>query len=71
MPYLKLDLMLIAIDNLQVQENVPEGAIACLMQARTSDGETLKIALGLEALETLCEALAKNSPRTPGTPGRN
>jgi hypothetical protein len=71
MPFVKLDLMIEAIHDLRVQEHVPDGAIACMMTVLADDGEKLKLGLSRGALETLCNALIANSPRSPGTPGRN
>jgi hypothetical protein len=72
MPVVKVDLWIEAIEDLAVPPGAgPEGAIACLLRVRFVDGQRATIGLSRQALETLCNGLIENSPRSPGTPGRN
>ena len=45
--------------------------IAAIFEAQFDDGEKHHLGLSTEALQQLCMALLENSPRAPGTPGRN
>ncbi|MBI1202583.1 MAG: hypothetical protein GC182_08735 [Rhodopseudomonas sp.] len=49
----------------------PSEDLAAFMTVRSYDGHEFSIGLGPKAVETLVVALIENSPRTPGTPGRN
>jgi hypothetical protein len=72
MPVVKVDLLIEAIEEFAVPPGAePEGAIACLLEVRFVGGQRATIGLSRPALEALCNVLIDNSPRTPGTPGRN
>ncbi len=67
-----MGVMILRIENLLVsQEPEKSNGVAALFSAKMTDGEYVTIGLSPEALEELCKALIENSPRTPGTPGRN
>lgn len=64
--------MILRIRNLMVSKDPSKSnGVAAMFSATMSDGESVAIGLSAEALEELCRALIENSPRTPGTPGRN
>ena len=72
MPWIDESWTIVGIEELAVQENPPAiGGVACAMTARFSDGRRARLSLTTPALEILLDALIRNSPRTPGTPGRN
>jgi hypothetical protein len=65
-------MLILRIENLLVSQNPSDtNGVAALFSAKMTDGEYVTIGLSPEALEELCKALIENSPRTPGTPGRN
>jgi hypothetical protein len=64
--------LILRIENLMVfRDPLTSNGVAALFAATMTDGVKVTIGLSPEALEDLCEALIENSPRTPGTPGRN
>jgi hypothetical protein len=71
MEFLKVDLMIERIEELKVHTAPPLGAIACQMRVSDQQGEQVLLAWSSQALATLVTALVENSPRVPGTPGRN
>lgn len=67
---IRLDLTIAEILNFAVREK-PDADLAAIIKFRSHDGGIFSFGIGPKALETLVLALIENSPRTPGTPGRN
>lgn len=67
---IRLDFTITEILNFAVREK-PDADLAAIMKVRSHDGAEVMLGIGPKALETLVTALIENSPRTPGTPGRN
>jgi hypothetical protein len=64
--------LILRIENLVVAKDPSKmNGVAAMFRATMTDGVSVPIGLSPEALEELCRALIDNSPRTPGTPGRN
>jgi hypothetical protein len=64
--------LILRIENLKVSPDPSKtNGVAALFSARMIDGSSVTMGLSPEALEEFCKALIDNSPRTPGTPGRN
>lgn len=67
-----MGILILRIENLVVSKDPSTtNGVAALFSARMTDGSAVTMGLSPEALEELCQALIDNSPRTPGTPGRN
>ncbi|HEY4775486.1 MAG TPA: hypothetical protein VIH40_11770 [Xanthobacteraceae bacterium] len=67
---IRLDLTIAEIVEFAVNPMaVPD--LAAVMTCRSHDGAIVSFGIGPKALATLVSALIENSPRTPGTPGRN
>jgi hypothetical protein len=65
-------ILILRIENLMVSKSPStSNGVAALFSATMTDGEKVTMGLSPEALEEFCRALIENSPRTPGTPGRN
>lgn len=56
---------------LRVYSRLSVDRLAGLMILKLHDGTEMTIGLRDTAMQTLCDALIKQSPKTPGTPGRN
>lgn len=63
--------LILRIEHLIVHTQPRPDMAAAAFLATMVDGVKIPIGLTAEALEDLCRALVDNSPRTPGTPGRN
>jgi hypothetical protein len=67
-----MGMLIVRIENLLVSKDPSKtNGTAALFSAVMTDGSVVTMGLSTEALEELCRALIDNSPRTPGTPGRN
>lgn len=63
---------ILRIEDLKVfRDTSKSNGLAAVFSARMDDGQYVTMGLETQALEELCKALIENSPRTPGTPGRN
>lgn len=71
-PMMRIEFTIAGIEQLRVRETplLKEGIVG-VMTVRSIEGERMNIGITIAAMEELCRALIDNSPRTPGTPGRN
>lgn len=67
----EIDFVIARIGDLRVNVEGTPDELACIMTMISQAGEQASVGFSREAFEELVRALVENSPRVPGTPGRN